>query len=80
MGGYKAILENEATVEELVDIKQGNLAGTFSSLRSSMLIWFINQDIGKVATSMNSPSVLCTTDVPFYGNNQMLMKTVILGE
>jgi len=25
MGGYKAILENEATVEELVDIKQGNL-------------------------------------------------------
>jgi len=45
-----------------------------------MLDKWVNQDIGKVAASMNSPSVLCTTDVPFYGNNQMLMKTVILGE
>jgi len=25
MGGYKAILENEATVEELVDIKAGKI-------------------------------------------------------
>ena len=41
---------------------------------------WVNQDIGKVATSKNSPSVLGATDVPFYGNNQMLMQKVILGE
>lgn len=45
---------------------------------------WINQDVGK-GSNLNelqdlAPSVLGATDVPFYGNNQMLMQKVILGE